>query len=94
MCRQISIFLPTATTSNIPHTQKETLAKRNVQLKEELSRISPEALEELEREVSLKNESEESPPTKNKKQVKSSKTGKFIKKSERRRKPQPKIMYT
>lgn len=73
-------------------TQKLALDDRLLQLKEDLCRISPEALEEIERDCSQKNESEDDAHLRTKK-PRPKAPSKNIKKNERRKKNQQKLTY-
>jgi hypothetical protein len=54
MPKEIWSFLPDARTGNTADTQKEEMRERLIALKEELCRVSPEALEEIEREAIIR----------------------------------------
>jgi len=54
MPKEIWSFFADARTGNTADTQKEEMRERLIALKEELCRVSPEALEEIEREAIIR----------------------------------------
>jgi hypothetical protein len=74
-------------------SQKLELQARLLKLREELNAISPDALEELDRECSQRVDSEENAQLKPKKSKINKNAGKSSKKNERRKRP-AKLTYT
>ena len=90
---QVQRLLADHCTSIFHLTQKHQLEERLITLKEELCRINPEALEEIERDCSLKNDSDDEQVRSKKARPVKVSSSKPIKKNERRKKAQPKLIY-